>query len=1139
MTQLYINNQLVELSEEIDYTINKTLFNLDDISSYQLDYSKTIKVPITDRNIEVFGYRNGQRVLTDLDGGLGFENTIDNKYRLYDNNRLISSGYVKFVKTHYSSKDKYFEITLNSDIANWANQLKDLSFATRVNENFEKDDDSKKTLGDYLFNDKNSFNIDKDKVYESWNNPDYYIPKGVSDMVGFVQSDSGVYDDFDSKRKETYSSSKDHSNPFYDITTYTTTSQINFTNDVTEAYTNEFRSYYQRPFVYTRTLFNFIKEISKKRGFNIQLDPSFFNKNNNYYSSTAVVFPRLSLKSNSTDYVNIYNPKWSSSQHNYSEIISSSIQNNMYLDAETEVLKDQIIDNTYIKQNYEYDCTATYTFLAGLYQTVESRGGYGWRKVSRENGATIKFYLADENYKPISNTYAINWNCLEGKYQEHYPQYNNIEDKDGNLLRGPLIFPARLKEEYQYKGNLNVTEVKLTIPAENFKSLEKTPIRLIVIKSGNRWYNPGYYLEKDFASSKGIKVEIFNNGFHSASKTTKNGEINLADEQSYQASVQLAYRGNNRTKSKVTIERICGSDFKLFDFIKNYCKIFNLQILQEGNKIKICQIPTIFKNYKKVIPKIDRSKWEINNNVFENKYFYLNWVDDKDNYLQNLYLENNNIQCGEKKISTNYNFNNNSKTIQSFFKSPITQNKYIYLLKQYNETTKDEIKEYDGDYSYQGVLTTWSCLRTKDNKIASGKYFGFINNTSTSAVEYNITDDPVEQISNNSFCWGFHNEDVKTSNKCKFVENVSPSSQDVDLFLSTTFSIPNNYYYSISETDFKSQHQNNIYSLFWEKWFKDLYLGIDTQTVDGQEINQNSQPAILTTKMLIESTDWNRLYYIDGSYWILNKIKDYNPNSKEFTEVELLKIQNIDNYTTNNYLDIYGNKYGYFEPETDSFVIGSDGGIVEVKYYTNLENTEALRTKIDKLRPSNVSVYTWNYSDDGYYTYNYQIPKSEKGVTYEFVNKNNISEAANDTLVTITQLSKEDSADIDLYADQYTTICYGSSEGDDTITVTYKPEKFDNVTFPDAIDDLTVTTTVNYDCSVSFVRGKIGPIGPIKPIKQYEKGSFTIKFKSNINLSIGKTKIIYYPIKYTLGEETRTIVIKILIKGTAKKIIRR
>lgn len=1135
MTQLYINNQLVELSEKIDYTINKTLFNLDDISSYQLDYSKTIKVPITDRNIEVFGYRNGQRVLTDLDGGLGFENTIDNKYRLYDNNQLISSGYVKFVKTHYSSKDKYFEITLNSDIANWANQLKDLSFATKVNENFEKDDDSKKTLGDYLFNDKNSFNVNRATIRQGWDLSfgRNFIPKYWNDYIGFVVTDSGLYDDYNNKKYQHYNLKIFNQN--YIGKSKEVTEEDNYSSDVSEMVTHDLRSYYQRPVVYSNAFFTFIKEISKKKGFDIWLDPSFFNKNNPYYGGTGTLFPRLSLDSQSltNNYPLFFN---SNKSTYYATLVKGSgdygktaqtYNNSFYMTEEgQESVPDLLKDNTTFLTTEEYEQKIGVSLLLALQQKWDKLpdNPKDWGVVPSDLCAKIEFYLGVEDaslgkgVSVVSNTVTIDYTSFYDKAGRKTGAENQKQIVD-------LIF----NKDLWYKDNGYLTELNFQIPVSYLDLISELPLKLYYRVTGDRFYNfwlTTYDKGKDFSTkSNGIIIKLYTGDADTPSETVD-----------YSTYVQMTCATKTRSDSLVTIERICGEKFKIFDWLKNYCKIFNLQILQEDNKIKICQIPTIFKNYKKVIPKIDRSKWEINNNVFENKYFYLNWVDDKDNYLQSKYINENNTQYGEKKINTNYNFNNTEKNIQSFFKTPILEDIYVWKERELSTSTDFEIPVNNIEFFlFKPFNVSVSCLRSVDQKKTDGYYFGFVASCKNPSLDpFVLSDDTDYQKNNEEYCRHNQKDCVLTPNYIQFFTDYYDNNFETGekLKVSIAFSIPNNYYYSISDTDFKLQHQNNIYSLFWDKWFKDLYLGIDTQTVDGQEINQNSQPAILTTKMLIESTDWNRLYYIDGSYWILNKIKDYNPNSKGFTEVELLKIQNIDNYTTNNYLDIYGNKYGYFEPETDSFVIGSDGGIVEVKYYTNLEDTAALRKKIDNLRPSGVSVYAWSYSDEGYYTYLYQIPKNEKGATYEFVNKNNISEAASGTLVTITQLSKEDSADIDFYADQYTTICFGSNEGDDTITVTYKPEKFDNITFPDAIDDLTTTTTVNYGYSASFVDGKIGSI------KQYEKGSFTIKFKSNVNLVIGKTQIIYYPIKYTLGEETRTIVIKILIKGTTRKIRR-
>lgn len=65
--------------------------------------------------------------------------------------------------------------------------------------------------------------------------------------------------------------------------------------DLDEHQRNEFRSYYQRPAIRVKHLFN---QIIADSGFNVVLDDAFFNSNNPYWEKTWVVMDRLTMDTN-------------------------------------------------------------------------------------------------------------------------------------------------------------------------------------------------------------------------------------------------------------------------------------------------------------------------------------------------------------------------------------------------------------------------------------------------------------------------------------------------------------------------------------------------------------------------------------------------------------------------------------------------------------------------------------------------------------------------------------------------------------------------------------------------------------------------------------------------------------------------
>ena len=83
----------------------------------------------------------------------------------------------------------------------------------------------------------------------------------------------------------------------------------------------------------------------------------------------------------------------------------------------------------------------------------------------------------------------------------------------------------------------------------------------------------------------------------------------------------------------------------------------------------------------------------------------------------------------------------------------------------------------------------------------------------------------------------------------------------------------------------------SIYSNFWKNYINERY---------------NIQNKKLTCYVDLKPSDynqfeWNKLVKIDGQLCIVNKIYDYDVNSNTTTKVDLITIQDINGYTTNNY----------------------------------------------------------------------------------------------------------------------------------------------------------------------------------------------------------------------------------------------
>ena len=85
--------------------------------------------------------------------------------------------------------------------------------------------------------------------------------------------------------------------------------------------------------------------------------------------------------------------------------------------------------------------------------------------------------------------------------------------------------------------------------------------------------------------------------------------------------------------------------------------------------------------------------------------------------------------------------------------------------------------------------------------------------------------------------------------------------------------------------DYSIDESSDIYTQFWQSYIRDRY-NVDTRVVECN---------VLLKERVIG--DWlQRFYYFDGTYWILNKVQDYDVTSNGTTKCEFIRIQDTNNY---------------------------------------------------------------------------------------------------------------------------------------------------------------------------------------------------------------------------------------------------
>ena len=104
-----------------------------------------------------------------------------------------------------------------------------------------------------------------------------------------------------------------------------------------------------------------------------------------------------------------------------------------------------------------------------------------------------------------------------------------------------------------------------------------------------------------------------------------------------------------------------------------------------------------------------------------------------------------------------------------------------------------------------------------------------------------------------------------------------------------TFAIPKESYVR----NVSYSNKKGIYNNLWETYLNERY---------------NIQNKKITCYVYIKPTefstfDWNKLVKVGNQLCIVNKIYDYDVTSSKPTKVDLITIQNINGYVTNDFLD--------------------------------------------------------------------------------------------------------------------------------------------------------------------------------------------------------------------------------------------
>lgn len=902
---LLINGSEVDLNDKVSIALTKTYESLENPTMIFTDFSKTVTIPMTARNNVIFenAFRPDQVVTT---GGLDPRKKVP--FILLNNQTIIMVGVAKVVDTSSNSpKDRNYYVILYSKMGEIFNELKQLTF--------HPTDDNKYTIANPL---SSTCTINRNLVRSSFCQENHTIDiteKGNLDYIGFIPTYQGRYDDFQSDKREVLPGRVDWTDSPEDANGETLDEGI----EVDEHYMSEYRSYYQQPFVYVDAIWQLLKQkIEQLTDYKLELDPSWFNPQNPYYTDLIVTMPSL------------YDNADSDSGEEPTEKFSSHLKNYV----------SNTRTNSDLSNNHKEILTFSRVSGAHTYQ------------------AGNRFYA---NGNPIHFKSQFEFTLFAAKTDPQLTDgYARLRD-DNNLFVEIRAVDAQTLEyipgavsKFMFYSNEtdhdseNYTKLDVGIVSRNTPMYVTSPDPAVVRKDTGyawggwftaefdvTWPRPFYIIANQYAANDGDPFEFALGSFIPRwdwlwtdfyQVTDTGGVSGIRGHYWYLNSynTECTVTTVKRSNSPLTMNRIWSIDKTPFELMLDYAKMFRLvfDLDTDDKVVRVMSRDRYFKNaaIEDWTDKLDRTKeFKIKPINFDKKWLDFKLAEGKGGLYQR-YHDLYGVNYGSYKVETGYDFNN--EAVEVFTEIPPS----MIASKQQDSakfnTRHPRSANFRG-YTYKYLPSEYFPDNDNEGKNAgnSGQFF-FRNGTYTpdatiswsgtdGSTNVLISDDTDWQITHNEYCWTSIGSYIATCNK---LPAVSTWSRDGNY--SVFFSKPKELYFNRSLISFSNT--SFIYDKFWKNYLNDRY---------------SVQTKVLSTYMYLTSDDWQRFKFnkfvlIDNILYMVNSIKDFDLTTDRSTKVELVQVNDKANYSDT------GARFPYLYTLPDNARITS-GSAVSVKVYSS------------------------------------------------------------------------------------------------------------------------------------------------------------------------------------------------------------
>lgn len=899
MTRLFIENREVELDKSVQFAITKQFEDLSNPTAIINDWSKTVSIPFTQKNSELFGHiYNPDRLIVAGSGSVGiyFDPTKRLNFRLQDGDNVLMTGYAKMNEVKRNNGKGTYEITLFGELGRVFREFKKISpILSQV-------DDNKYYVGDAFPQQL----INKDLIYNCWNKDSLNLTKPISkanitDIIGFAPTDIGLSNNFDCNTVLGYKNetNKIEDCPIIDLQGnavtlkeayekkgYDITSIIR--GGFTQQQMGEFRSYLQTPYIFVPRLFEILANKSVElTGYDIEIDKEWASQQNPYWYKSIMFLEGFNI--DGTDDIGYYGSckyvdenYFSIPMNTYTQLFVRAIEQQKEIAVIDDGQEGAALKKIHFKMPEQETVSMAFSVPLRLFFDTGGSLVEGSYNLARDTGLKISVRAVGSNgyTKEFAYVY-VSDDTIYSEPSQDSVSYVYIQTLPSSVyLRQvgwyfdlPLYFPMNKK--------LFGDEVTIYF---NPKLVGNTTTPLRKVDDGtliDPRYETLYYRNQGVELNKFVKLYNVVNTF--------------------------------RSESSFGFESIWNPNYNFFEIILNYTKMFRLgwSIDEVRKKITIAPINTILRRDTtpiNITDKIDMQRdFSINPVAFTQSGILFN-TEPSDTDLSEIYKEKTGYNYGEYKLLTNYQFDANIKSL--FNKINVVIEEQVNLL-TFGELVSFATKEISPGLqaTIQGSFRGNNYIVSrKDNKPTSifgafGFYGGSVDNASDVISNIYITDDSVKETASALYCYHrFHDQMASTDRetpKLPLIEGLIDVAYHISDGVvhhsaqAISFGIPSTVFYNMPQTRgvYKS-----LYELMWQRYMEGEFLNIQTK-----KINCYLKLNILDFNEIVSK----RFVILENQLCILNKIENFNYQYGVSQDVrcEFLTVNDMDNYVNSDYFD--------------------------------------------------------------------------------------------------------------------------------------------------------------------------------------------------------------------------------------------